>query len=179
MKIRPILSFLIAALCLLRSAGADTIIDSVHLSGGIPKPSEPIDYAHEHFLDSSDSMAVKIEKAAKVLPKQKQVDWQRLETTYFIHFGPNTFNGVEWGNGRETPKDFNPTELDVEQWVDVIVQAGGKMLMLVVKHHEGFVLYPSRYTTHDVASSPWLGGHGDLVRIKEFKGHPSEFKGHP
>ncbi|MCH7227381.1 discoidin domain-containing protein [Haloferula sp. A504] len=131
-----------------------------------PGPATPpsIEYATEHFIDPSDSEAVKLEKAAKILPEPKQVDWQRLENTFFIHFGPNTFNGAEWGTGFETPADFNPTALDATQWVDVIKRAGGKMLVLVVKHHEGFCLYPSRYTTHDVASSPWLGGTGDVVR---------------
>lgn len=150
------------------SAGSkDFHIDRVHLAGGVLTPAvEPgaIDYAHSHFLDPSDSEAIKVEKAAKTLPQAKQVDWQRMENTFFIHFGPNTFTGNEWGTGFENPNDFNPSDLDATQWVDVIKQAGGKMLMLVVKHHEGFVLYPSRYTSHSVASSPWMGGNGDLVR---------------
>ncbi len=129
-----------------------------------PASTPPIEYSTTHYLELSDTEAIKVEKAAKVLPETKQVDWQRLEDTFFIHFGPNTFNGSEWGNGFETPNDFNPTAFDATQWVDVIKQAGGKMLMLVVKHHEGFCLYPSRYTTHDVASSPWLDGTGDVVR---------------
>ena len=148
--------------------GKDIHIDRVHLSGGVitpPEPPIPIAYAYEHFIDPSDSAAIKVEKAAKTLPKQKQVDWQRLENTFFIHFGPNTFSGNEWGTGFEDPANFNPTALDAAQWVTTIKNAGGKMLMLVVKHHEGFCLYPSRYTTHDVASSPWLGGNGDLVRM--------------
>lgn len=129
-----------------------------------PPPAPPVLYSTSHYLELSDSEATKVEKAAKLLPEAKQVDWQRMENTFFIHFGPNTFNGSEWGNGFETPSDFNPTAFDATQWIDVIKQAGGKMVMLVVKHHEGFCLYPSRYTTHDVASSPWLGGAGDVVR---------------
>ncbi|MCP5538293.1 MAG: alpha-L-fucosidase [Akkermansiaceae bacterium] len=148
----------------LSAGGKDMHIDRVHLDGGVLTPPPTIDYATSHFINPTDTEAIKVEKAAKTLPRQKQVDWQRLENTFFIHFGPNTFTGSEWGNGFEDPADFNPTALDAAQWVTTIKNAGGKMLMLVVKHHEGFCLYPSRYTTHDVASSPWLGGNGDLVR---------------
>ena len=151
----------------LSSGGKDVHIDRVHLTGGsivLPPAPGSISFATEHRIEPSDPDAIRLEKAAKTIPEPKQVDWQRLEDTFFIHFGPNTFNAVEWGTGFETPNDFNPSALNAEQWVDVIYQAGGKMLMLVVKHHEGFCLYPSRYTTHDVSSSPWLGGNGDLVR---------------
>ncbi|MGA0846240.1 MAG: alpha-L-fucosidase, partial [Luteolibacter sp.] len=144
--------------------GRDFHLDRIHLSGGVITPPTPIDYAYPHYIEASAGEEVRIEKAAKILPKPKQVDWQRLEDTFFIHFGPNTFSGREWGTGFESPTIFNPTALDAAQWVDVVKQAGGKLLILVVKHHEGFCLYPSRYTTHDVASSPWLGGNGDVLR---------------
>ncbi len=144
--------------------GLDDLTVEALFSDPGPATTPPIEYATTHYLEASDSEATKVEKAAKLLPEPKQVDWQRLENTFFIHFGPNTFNGSEWGNGFESPSDFNPTAFDATQWIDVIKQAGGKLLMLVVKHHEGFCLYPSRYTTHDVASSPWLGGTGDVVR---------------
>lgn len=147
--------------------GRDLHLDRIHLSGGTvtpPEPLVPIEYAtYQHLLpDDSDERVV--EKAAKLLPRPAQVEWQRLETTFFIHYGPNAFNGVEWGTGTESPSIFNPSALDAEQWVREIDDAGGKLLMLVVKHHDGFCLWPSRYTNHDVASAPWLGGNGDVVR---------------
>lgn len=148
--------------------GKDIHIDRVHLSGGTvtpPEPPEPIEYAQVQSLLASDTDERIVEKAAKLLPRPSQVDWQRLETTFFIHYGPNAFTGVEWGTGKESPAVFNPTALDANQWVSEIASAGGKMVMLVVKHHDGFCLWPSRYTAQDVASSPWLGGNGDLARL--------------
>jgi alpha-L-fucosidase len=116
------------------------------------------------FISSDDSSAVIAEKAAKVLPRPNQTAWMRLERTFFIHFGPNTFNGVEWGSGREDPSIFNPTELDADQWVRAIKESGGKMVVLVCKHHDGFNLWPTRYSNHSVAASPWRGGKGNVVR---------------
>ncbi len=128
-----------------------------------PKPA-PIDYATVQVVSAADSSAVVAEKAAKVLPRANQSAWMRLERTFFLHFGPNTFRGVEWGNGREEPAIFNPIALDANQWVTAMKNAGGTLLILVAKHHDGLCLWPTRYTPHSVASSPWLGGKGDEVR---------------
>jgi alpha-L-fucosidase len=70
--------------------------------------SVPIEYSTIQYISSNDSSAVIAEKAAKVLPRPNQTVWMRLERTFFIHFGPNTFRGVEWGDGREDPSIFNP-----------------------------------------------------------------------
>jgi alpha-L-fucosidase len=123
----------------------------------------PIEYSTLQHISSDDSSAVIAEKAAKVLPRPNQMDWMRLERTFFIHFGPNTFRGVEWGNGREDPSVFNPSELDAEQWVRAVKEGGGKMVILVCKHHDGFSLWPTRYSNHSVAASPWRGGKGNVV----------------
>lgn len=147
--------------------GKDFHLDRVYLSGGTitpPQPPAPIVYDVVQQLLPEDTDARIVEKAAKLLPRPNQVAWQRQETTFFIHYGPNAFNGVEWGTGTESPSVFNPTALDASQWVNEIRNAGGRMIMLVVKHHDGFCLWPSRYTTQSVASSPWLGGAGDLAR---------------
>jgi alpha-L-fucosidase len=127
-------------------------------------PHAPVAYATEHVIHEGDSPSVLAEKAAKVLPRPNQTAWMRLERTFFLHFGVNTFNEVEWGTGREEPTLFNPTELDASQWMRAITHFGGKMIVLVAKHHDGFCMWPTRYTPHSTVASPWRGGQGDLVR---------------
>ena len=127
-------------------------------------PPAPIDFSTLQHIKEGDVTAIAVEKAAKVLPRANQTDWMRLERTFFIHFGPNTFRGVEWGTGREDPSVFNPSNLDADQWVRTVKEGGGKMVILVCKHHDGFSLWPTRYSTHSVAASPWRGGKGNLVR---------------
>jgi len=126
--------------------------------------AEPIPYSTMQVISNGDSDPVIAEKAAKVLPRANQTDWMRLERTFFLHFGVNTFNEVEWGTGREEPSIFNPTALDANQWLDAVTNFGGKMIVLVCKHHDGFCYWPTRYTPHSVAASPWRGGKGDEVR---------------
>lgn len=126
-------------------------------------PAE-IGYAPMQVVEPGDSADVIAEKAAKVLPRPNQSAWMRLERTFFLHFGMNTFNGVEWGSGREDPSIFNPTSLDAKQWVGAMKNAGGNLIILVTKHHDGFCMWPTLYTGHSVVASPWKNGQGDLVR---------------
>ncbi len=82
----------------------------------------------------------------------------------FIHFGVNTFTGVEWGEGTERPGIFNPEQLDCRQWVRVAKASGFRGIVITAKHHDGFCLWPSSLTTHSVAQSPWRGGKGDVLK---------------
>ena len=139
-----------------------TAISTANCQG--PPATAQIPFGPLQHITDGDSAAVAVEKAAKVLPRPNQTDWMRLERTFFIHFGPNTFRGVEWGTGREDPSVFNPSALDADQWVRTVKEGGGKMVILVCKHHDGFSLWPTRYSTHSVAASPWREGKGNLVR---------------
>ncbi len=98
------------------------------------------------------------------VPTAAQVAWQRMEMNMFCHFGPNTFTGLEWGEGTEAEDIFNPTALDCNQWVAVAKQAGFGGIILTAKHHDGFCLWPNPQSTHTVRESAWRNGRGDVLR---------------
>ncbi|GJM32289.1 MAG: hypothetical protein DHS20C18_12900 [Saprospiraceae bacterium] len=98
------------------------------------------------------------------VPSRQQQAWQALEYYAFVHFNINTFSNLEWGKGSESPEIFNPTALDCRQWARICKDAGMKGIILTAKHHDGFCLWDSEYSEHDVASSPWRNGKGDVLR---------------
>lgn len=104
------------------------------------------------------------EQRAAVRPTPAQLAYQRDQFIGFIHFGMNTYTGrSDWGDGKESPDWFQPSQLDAGQWVKVMKDAGIKMVIITAKHHDGFCLWPSAYTDHSVKSSSWRGGKGDVV----------------
>ncbi|MBN8850877.1 MAG: glycoside hydrolase family 29 (alpha-L-fucosidase) [Sphingobacteriales bacterium 50-39] len=98
------------------------------------------------------------------LPSPRQLAWADKEFYLFTHFGPNTFTDLEWGKGTENEEIFNPTELDCRQWCRIAKAAGAKGIIITAKHHDGFCLWPSKYSNHTVAQSKWRNGKGDVLR---------------
>lgn len=122
------------------------------------------DYYEKEVVFPQDADSVmKIEIASRVVPCDRQLRWQERELTAFLHFGMNTFTNREWGDGKESPEQFNPYALDTDQWVKTLKDAGFKMVILTAKHHDGFCLWPTATTDHSVANSPWRGGKGDVM----------------
>ena len=98
-------------------------------------------------------------------PTKEQLAWHEKEFYLFMHFGPNTFTDLEWGHGSENPNVFNPTALDCNQWARIAKAAGAKGIVITAKHHDGFSLWPSKYSKHTVRESSWMNGKGDVIKM--------------
>ncbi|MFV0483260.1 MAG: alpha-L-fucosidase [Bacteroidales bacterium] len=126
--------------------------------------AQDIPFKNTYKIEEGDSHADIIKKAAHVIPTRVQFDALKNEYIAFIHFGPNTFTRMEWGTGKEDPAIFDLKELDTDQWCEAMKAAGMKMVVLTVKHHDGFVLWQSRYTKHGIMSTGFRDGEGDILK---------------
>ena len=120
-------------------------------------------YCNTVKIDGDDANTI-IEKAANVVPTANQLAALDREFIAFIHFGPNTFTGKEWGSGFESSETFALETLDTDQWCKAIKEAGMKMVIFTAKHHDGYIMWQSRYTDHGIMSSKFRDGKGDILK---------------
>ena len=115
------------------------------------------------IITFSSCSQVKPPQPFGLVPSERQLAWHELEYYMFVHFTVNTFTDKEWGYGDEKEEVFNPTQLDCRQWARVARDAGMKGIIITAKHHDGFCLWPSKYTNHSVKYSTWKDGKGDVL----------------
>jgi alpha-L-fucosidase len=99
--------------------------------------------------------------------EQLQRDYVDLRFGMFIHFGVLTYTG-SWAQSNLDISQFNPTELDAEQWADAAKAANMKFGALTTRHHDGFALWDSKVSTFDVAATPWFANNGGRDVVKEY-----------
>ena len=112
--------------------------------------------AQSGFVQVNDTYRPADNEPAPVhpVPSARQLMWQETEFYAFFHFGMNTFTNAEWGNGSEAESKFAPTKLpNPRQWLTAVKAAGMKGGIAVVKHHDGFCLWPTATTTHSVVNA--------------------------
>ncbi|GHJ35728.1 hypothetical protein Sm713_13370 [Streptomyces sp. TS71-3] len=135
------------------SAAATTAVSAAATA---QKPcSGPVHPAPVMPVEPCDTPDRILDKAANIVPRDSQVAWQQRKVIAFTHFGMNTFTDREWGSGMEDESRFDPPAADVTQWMRAYKASGAKEVIFTAKHHDGFVLYPTRYSDHSVVASPW------------------------
>jgi alpha-L-fucosidase len=123
------------------------------------------DFSPDQAIQPGEPLDSIVSKAAHVVPTPQQLVYHKDEFIAFIHFGPNTFTGREWGDGLEDPKTFAPEGLETDQWCEALKAAGMKRVVMTFKHHDGYVLWQSRYENHQsIKNSPFQNGKADIAR---------------
>lgn len=141
-----------------------SMLGLVSIYGHAQVNSKKIPVKNTYEIKSTDSPEDIVRKAVHVVPTANQYQALKNEFIAFIHIGPNTFTQMEWGNGMEDPKVFDLKNLDTDQWCEAMKTAGMKKVIITVKHHDGFVLWQSRYTKHGIMSTGFRDGKGDILK---------------
>ena len=115
------------------------------------------------LLLATAAFAATAPKPYGAIPTDDQVKWQRMEYYAFVHLGLNTVTDKEWGYGDEDPTKLNPASLNTDEITRLFKDAGMKGVILTAKHHDGFCLWPTKSTQHNITKSPWKNGKGDMV----------------
>lgn len=103
------------------------------------------------------------EQLIKPVPNERQTTIFEMGYYNFIHFGINTFTHKEWGSGHEPLTKFKLKTLDTDKWVQDLMATGSKGVILTAKHHDGFCLFPSKYTDYCIKNTQFMDGKGDVV----------------
>ena len=149
--------------------GVTTIFSSVGTTGVTV-------YAAENGVTDADCTDKDIEAPTPddTVPDANQYKYQKDELAAFCHFGPNTFNELEWGFNPSTQKKLYEgrtpdqiftleSDFDAETLVNTLKNAGFKKLIVTAKHHDGFCIWNSQYTNYDIASTSYKNGEGDIL----------------
>lgn len=126
--------------------------------------SDSVKFQNTIRINPDDTRETIKAKAAHVVPTANQMRALQNEFIAFIHMGPNTFTQKEWGNGFEETSVFALKDLNTDQWCEAMREAGIKMVILTAKHHDGFVMWQSRYTKHGIMSTEFRDGQGDVLK---------------
>lgn len=105
-----------------------------------------------------------LSRVTAVVPEKRQMDFQKLGYYNFIHFGLNTFTKKEWGSGKVSPDVFTLADIDTDKWARELKNTGSTGVILTAKHHDGFCLFPSKYTDYTIAATKYRNGKGDIVK---------------
>lgn len=148
---------------------AGVMAGQLFFAESVPAMAKGSDLVGEESLSEKQT---KEPEKDKVLPNENQYEYQKQELAAFCHFGPNTFNEIEWGEnyGSRTPDDIFKLEadFDADTFVKTIKEAGFEKLIVTAKHHDGFCIWNSKHTEYDVESTSYKnynydGLQGDVL----------------
>lgn len=146
------------------------ILCSLLICGILSSHSENLKLKEQIFLDPENEPV-----PVHPLPSERQLKWNETEFYAFFHYGMNTFTGKEWGYGDEDEKIYAPkSKPNPRQWLEAVKAAGMKGGIAVVKHHDGFCLWPTETTEHSIKN---CGNENGMVNIAEEFGKAAQEMG--